>query len=60
MLGEKTFSSFSVDDIRKAKEFYGGTLGLDVSEINVLLRFNPGGSSNVLLYPKAKPTPKAA
>ena len=24
------FASFSVDDIRAAKRFYGGTLGLDV------------------------------
>ena len=28
----KAFSSFSVDDIQKAKKFYGQTLGLDVSE----------------------------
>jgi extradiol dioxygenase family protein len=28
----KAFSSFSVDDLSKAKEFYGKTLGLKVSE----------------------------
>ena len=26
----KAFSSFSVDDLQKAKQFYGETLGLDV------------------------------
>ncbi|MFZ0512547.1 MAG: VOC family protein [Candidatus Nitrosopolaris sp.] len=28
----KAFSSFSVDDVQKAKKFYGQTLGLEVSE----------------------------
>jgi hypothetical protein len=28
----KAFSGFSVNDGQKAKEFYGQTLGLDVSE----------------------------
>lgn len=28
----KAFSSFSVDNMQKAKEFYGQILGLDVSE----------------------------
>jgi catechol 2,3-dioxygenase-like lactoylglutathione lyase family enzyme len=28
----KAFSSFSVDDLDKAKRFYGETLGLDVVE----------------------------
>ncbi len=28
----KAFSGFSVNDVQKAKEFYGQTLGLDVSE----------------------------
>jgi extradiol dioxygenase family protein len=27
----KAFSGFSVNDIQKAKEFYGKTLGLEVS-----------------------------
>jgi catechol 2,3-dioxygenase-like lactoylglutathione lyase family enzyme len=29
---QPTFSSFSVDDLAKAKTFYGDTLGLEVSE----------------------------
>jgi extradiol dioxygenase family protein len=28
----KAFSGFSVDDIQKAKQFYGQSLGLEVSE----------------------------
>jgi len=28
--GSKAFSGFSANDIVKAKEFYAGTLGLDV------------------------------
>ena len=28
----KAFSSFSVDDVQRAKEFYGQMLGLEVSE----------------------------
>ena len=30
----KAFSSFSVDDIAKARQFYAETLGLRVSEAN--------------------------
>ena len=30
--GSKAFSGFSVDDLGRAKEFYGGTLGLEVGE----------------------------
>ena len=38
MLGDsKAFSGFSANDIKKAKEFYGRTLGLKVSESNGLL-----------------------
>jgi catechol 2,3-dioxygenase-like lactoylglutathione lyase family enzyme len=46
------FSGFSVDDIEKAKAFYGGTLGLDVSEMSGLLRLRLGGGGTVLVYPK--------
>lgn len=52
----KAFSSFSVDDIGKAKEFYGQTLGLEVSEdsnmgiLNLLLASN----TKILIYPKTK------
>ena len=48
----KAFSGFSVDDIQRAREFYGGTLGLDVSEEHGLLTLHLAGGANVLVYPK--------
>jgi catechol 2,3-dioxygenase-like lactoylglutathione lyase family enzyme len=48
----KAFSGFSVDDVRRAKQFYGETLGLDVSEENGLLALHLAGDSTVLVYPK--------
>lgn len=48
----KAFSGFSVDDIPKAKEFYGGTLGLEVSEEWGMLTLRLAGGANVLVYPK--------
>jgi predicted enzyme related to lactoylglutathione lyase len=55
MLGKtKAFSSFSVDELSKAKEFYGGTLGLEVTENKEMktLMLRLGTGSQVLLYPK--------
>ncbi|SFT50457.1 VOC family protein [Arthrobacter sp. ov118] len=48
-----TFSSFSVDDLAKAKQFYGDTLGLAAEEnamgvLNVRLPAGP----RVMIYPK--------
>ena len=54
------FSSFSVDDLQKAKEFYGQTLGLEVSEVsemNGLLELHLAGGARVLIYPKPNHTP---
>ena len=53
----KAFSGFSVDDIQKAKEFYGRTLGLKVSESNGLLRLHFGNGNTVLIYPKPNHAP---
>ena len=53
----KAFSGFSVNDIEKAKEFYGRTLGLKVSESNRLLTLHLAGGNNVLIYPKPNHTP---
>jgi len=53
----KAFSGFAVPDIGKAKEFYGQTLGLKVSENHGLLRLHLAGGNNVLIYPKADHTP---
>jgi catechol 2,3-dioxygenase-like lactoylglutathione lyase family enzyme len=48
----KAFSGFSANDTQKAKEFYGKTLGLNVSESNGLLTLHLAGGSKVLIYPK--------
>ena len=40
----KAFSGFSVSDTQKAKEFYGRTLGLEVSESNGLLNLHLAGA----------------
>ena len=53
----KAFSSFSVNDLRKAKEFYGQTLGLEISESAEGLEFNLAGGQTVFLYPKPNHTP---
>jgi predicted enzyme related to lactoylglutathione lyase len=56
----KAFSSFSVDDIKKAKEFYSQTLGLEVSEVpemEGLLNFNISGGNKILIYSKLNHTP---
>jgi len=49
------FSGFSVNDVRKAKQFYGQILGLEVSEVpdmEDLLELHLGGGAKVLIYPK--------
>lgn len=47
------FSSFSVDDLDKARQFYGETLGLEVSDggMGTLQVHLPAGS-RVMIYPK--------
>lgn len=55
---KKAFSSFSVDDIQKAKEFYGKTLGLEVSngpEGTVVVSLS--GATKALMYPKGNHQP---
>jgi catechol 2,3-dioxygenase-like lactoylglutathione lyase family enzyme len=53
----KAFSGFSVNDLQKAKEFYGQTLGLDVSESYGLLQLHIAGGTTILIYPKENHTP---
>jgi catechol 2,3-dioxygenase-like lactoylglutathione lyase family enzyme len=53
----KAFSGFSVNDIPKAKRFYGETLGLKVSESHGLLNLHLAGGAKVLIYPKPNHTP---
>ncbi len=56
----KAFSSFSVNDISKAKNFYGKTLGLKVSEVpemKVLLYIDFEDGGRLMLYEKPNHTP---
>lgn len=52
----KSFSSFSVNDLKKAKEFYSQTLGLDVSETPEGLELHTPDNT-VFLYSKPNHTP---
>jgi catechol 2,3-dioxygenase-like lactoylglutathione lyase family enzyme len=48
----KAFSGFSVDDVAKAREFYGDTLGLETSEEHGILTLHIAGGREVIVYPK--------
>jgi len=52
----KSFSSFSVNDLRRAKEFYGETLGLEIKESPEGLELHTANNV-VFLYPKPNHTP---
>jgi catechol 2,3-dioxygenase-like lactoylglutathione lyase family enzyme len=53
----KAFSGFSANDIAKEKEFYAGTLGLNVSEAYGILTLRLAGGHNVIIYPKPNHVP---
>jgi catechol 2,3-dioxygenase-like lactoylglutathione lyase family enzyme len=53
----KAFSGFSVNDLQKAKEFYGKTLGLDVTEENDNLSLHIAGGTTIFVYPKPNHVP---
>jgi catechol 2,3-dioxygenase-like lactoylglutathione lyase family enzyme len=50
----KAFSGFAVDDMQKAREFYGETLGLKTSTLDEpgLLSLHIAGDRDTLIYPK--------
>ena len=48
----KAFSTFAVDDVPKAKQFYGETLGLTVREEMDGLVLELAGGTSVYVYPK--------
>ncbi len=50
----KAFSSFSVDDLEEAKEFYSETLGLEVEEVKEMeiLNLHLATGGEVMIYPK--------
>jgi catechol 2,3-dioxygenase-like lactoylglutathione lyase family enzyme len=53
----KAFSGFSVDDIERARQFYEGTLGLDVTEENGMLGLHIADGGDIMIYPKPDHTP---
>lgn len=53
----KAFSSFSVNDVQAAKDFYAGKLGLDVSEEKEGIGIHFEGGGDVFLYPKENHKP---
>ncbi len=53
----KAFSGFSVDDIDRARDFYEGTLGLNVTEENGMLGLHIANGGDIMAYPKPDHTP---
>jgi catechol 2,3-dioxygenase-like lactoylglutathione lyase family enzyme len=53
----KAFSGFAVDDVQKAREFYGDTLGLRTSEEHGLPWLHLAGDRDTLVYPKPDHVP---
>jgi len=54
----KAFSSFSVNDLQKAKEFYSKILGLEVKDNPMgLIELQIAGNSNIMVYPKPNHEP---
>jgi len=56
----EAFSGFAVDDLAKARDFYGGTLGLRISDdggMPKMFALLLGSGHRVLVYEKAEFTP---
>lgn len=53
----EAFSGFAVDDIERAREFYGETLGLETSIENGLMTLHLAGGRPTIVYPKPNHTP---
>lgn len=53
------FSSFSSNDIAKAKDFYVNTLELEVSQADDLLQLHVADGNPIIVYPKPNHTPAA-
>lgn len=50
-------SSFSVNDIKAAKEFYADVLGLEATEGAMGLTLKAAGGTTIFIYPKTDHTP---
>jgi len=54
----QAFSGFSVDDLAKAKKFYGETLGVEIEEMEGMgMLLHLGGGGTVFIYPKENHQP---
>lgn len=53
----KAFSGFSVDDVDRARDFYEGKLGLNVTEENGMLGLHIANGGDIMAYPKPDHTP---
>ena len=48
----RAFSGFAVDDLEKAREFYGGTLGLRTSVQHDIMTLHLEDDRDTIVYPK--------
>jgi len=48
----QAFSGFAVPDLKEARKFYEGTLGLQVTRDDDLLTLHLAGGRDTLIYPK--------
>jgi len=54
----RAYSGFSVNDMQKAKEFYNGILGIDVSENEMgIMNLHIAGGTKIIVYPKPNHEP---
>jgi len=54
----KTFSSFSVNDLQKARDFYTNTLGVEATVNDMgILDLKLAGGNSVIIYPKPNHEP---
>jgi len=53
----KAFSGFAVDDLERARQFYGDTLGIRTSQEHGLMTLHLAGGRDTLVYPKPDHTP---
>jgi catechol 2,3-dioxygenase-like lactoylglutathione lyase family enzyme len=53
----RAFSSFSVNNLQKAQEFYGRTLELECSETPEGLELRIAGGTDIFIYPKPNHVP---
>ena len=53
----KAYSGFAVDDVDKARKFYGEALGLKTSVEHGLMTLHLAGDRPTLVYPKPDHTP---